>query len=367
VLARAGARVILLDRAHFPRDKFCGDTVNPGTRAALRRLGVEAAVTCGGVTLQGMRLTGPRGASVEGRYPRGAAGISISRRVFDDRMVEAAVGAGAAFEAGVKVEAPLVEAADSSANAAAIRGVRGRTASGACEWRAPVTIAADGRTSVLASALGLSHRPAFPARWAIGAYFEEVAGVGSVGEMHVRAGHYLGVAPLPHGLTNTILVIPLAGARASETPLRELLSRTLASDGQLGPRFASARPVSPLSVLGPMAVDVQPPGGEGLLLAGDAAGFIDPMTGDGMRFAVAGGELAAHAALEALTDGWQDVHERHRARRRQAFGRKQRFNRVMRRLTSSTTAVRALDAGAPLLRAFFSRLITYAGDVERER
>ena len=49
---------------------------------------------------------------------------------------------------------------------------------------------------------------------------------------------------------------------------------------------------------------------DGLLLAGDAAGFIDPMTGDGLRFAVRGGELAAAAALEALEHGWSGVHAR---------------------------------------------------------
>ena len=49
VLARAGARVRIVDRATFPRDKLCGDTVNPGTLALLRRLGLAAAIDARGL------------------------------------------------------------------------------------------------------------------------------------------------------------------------------------------------------------------------------------------------------------------------------------------------------------------------------
>ena len=61
VLARAGVRVRLLDRATFPRDKLCGDTVNPGTLALLRRLGVSACIDERGLPVDGMRLTGENG------------------------------------------------------------------------------------------------------------------------------------------------------------------------------------------------------------------------------------------------------------------------------------------------------------------
>ena len=72
-----------------------------------------------------------------------------------------------------------------------------------------------------------------------------------------------------------------------------LLREALTSDPLLAPRFARARAVGAPAVLGPMAVDVSRPGVAGLLLAGDAAGFIDPMTGDGLRYALVGAELAA--------------------------------------------------------------------------
>src|SRR3954447_13655811 len=83
VLARAGARVRLLDRAAFPRPKLCGDTVNPGTLAALRRLGLAAAADATGLEVRGMLVTGEGRVSVEGRYPPGLHGRSLSRRDLD--------------------------------------------------------------------------------------------------------------------------------------------------------------------------------------------------------------------------------------------------------------------------------------------
>src|ERR1700758_904172 len=71
VLARAGARVRLVDRAAFPREKLCGDTLNPGTLALLRRLGMAEEAERLGLRVDGMRVTGEGGVSVEGRYPAG--------------------------------------------------------------------------------------------------------------------------------------------------------------------------------------------------------------------------------------------------------------------------------------------------------
>ena len=67
-------------------------------------------------------------------------------------------------------------------------------------------------------------------------------------------------------------------------------------------------------MLGPMAVDADAAGEPGLLLAGDAAGFIDPMTGDGLRLALAGAELAAAVALEVLAGSLSPEHRAPRAR-----------------------------------------------------
>src|SRR6476619_3879607 len=91
VLASGGARVLLLDRARFPRDKLCGDTINPGALA-----------------IDGMIVTGERGARVRCAYPLGVRGLAVLRRDLDAALVDAAVAAGVRFEPGVLVRGPLV-------------------------------------------------------------------------------------------------------------------------------------------------------------------------------------------------------------------------------------------------------------------
>src|SRR5262245_34602604 len=216
VLARAGARVRLVDRADFPRDKLCGDTVNPGTLARLRSLGVGGAVEAHGLRVDGMLVTGERGAAIEGVYPNGLAGRAILRRDLDWLLLEAAVKAGCEFDPHVAVREAIVD----GARVAGARAIANGTTR---DLRARVTIAADGRRSTLAFGLGLASHPDRPRRWAIGAYFEAVqrsltrltpsaarapSTKGSdtsdtiLGEMHVRRGRYIGVAPVPGGVTN---------------------------------------------------------------------------------------------------------------------------------------------------------------------
>jgi flavin-dependent dehydrogenase len=103
----------------------------------------------------------------------------------------------------------------------------------------------------------------------------------------------------------------------------------LSADAVLRDRFAAATQVSPVTVLGPLAVNARAAGCPGLLLAGDAAGFVDPMTGDGLRFALRGGELAAHAALDELASG-RPGYARLAALRRREFSGKWRINRALR-------------------------------------
>ena len=360
VLARAGVHVTLLDRASFPRDKLCGDSVNPGAMALLDRHGLGSAVAHAGVAIEGMRLTGPGSASVTGRYPAGVFGRSVPRREFDTMLLDAAMAAGARVELGIRVTGPLVEGSNGRTRVSGIRvaGARG------AERCARVVIAADGRGSVLARRLGLASYAPAPRRWAIGAYFEQVDGLGAFGEMHVRARHYLGVAPMPGGLANACLVVPETTARQVARQPAAALTSVLDGDRLLRDRFRNARRVSPAMVLGPLAINASSAGVEGLLLAGDAAGFVDPMTGDGIRIALDGGELAARAALDAL-GGEPDAHVRLSRRRREAFGGKLRVNRLLRGLVDRPGSISAAALAARIWPAAFRRLLDYAGDAPR--
>jgi len=360
VLARAGARVRIVDRSMFPRDKLCGDTVNPGTLGLLRRLNMAAAIDGCGLPVAGMRVTGERGVVIEGRYRDGVTGRSLLRRHLDWMLLQDALAAGAQFEPACTVRGAVMDG-----NGVAGVRISGRPFHG--EVRARVTIAADGRRSTLAFGLGMARHPARPRRWAMGLYVEnaEVAGLPrDLGEMHVRSGRYIGIAPVPGGLTNVCVVRPWRpGEQAFGDPKTAVFGE-LARDPLLRDRFAGARLAGAPAVLGPLAVDVNDAVHvDGLLLAGDAAGFIDPMTGDGLRFAVRGAELAALAALDALEHGWQGVHERLATRRRAEFSAKWRFNRLLRSLVTSPAAIGGASLGARLAPAGLRAAIEYAGDV----
>jgi flavin-dependent dehydrogenase len=445
VLARAGARVRIVDRATFPRDKLCGDTVNPGALARLRALGVAGEVEARGLAVGGMLLTGERGVAVDGRYPDGVCGRAILRRDLDWILLQHAVAAGCQVDEGVHVRHARV---DDSTGVPRVTGVDVSVSGRHVTFSAPIVIAADGRHSTLAFGLGLARHPRRPRRWAIGGYFADFApadrqminnclpdrqpaiiasasdplvvplaalgdsqasprqlpgnaqtiprqllvdsqamprqfpsdsqatprqlrgnaeamgsGVGlTLGEMHVRRGRYIGVAPVPGALTNVCLVKASGPADPELADPRALLNRELARDPMLRGRAAGARLVSAPVVLGPLAVDAVPAAIDGLLVAGDAAGFVDPMTGDGLRFAIRGAELAAAAALDALAHGWSGLHARLAETRAREFGGKWRFNRALRALVASPRAIDAATLGARVAPALFRALIAHAGD-----
>jgi flavin-dependent dehydrogenase len=358
VLARAGLAVRLLDRARFPRAKLCGDTVNPGAiRVLARHLCTTSLVHRAG-QIDGMLITGPGNAAVRGEYGPGIHGYAIERRTLDQILVAEAGASGARVEPECTVE-------EASTAGGRVTGVRVRTPRGWVAIDARMVIAADGRHSKVAFGLGLTRHPRQPRRWAIGAYFSDVEGLTGVGEMHVRRNHYIGVAPMPNGMANACVVIPYAAGQDGWRDAAAQLTMSLARDPQLKARFARSRMQNAPSVLGPMAVDAAACGVPGLLLAGDAAGFIDPMTGDGLTFAFRGAEMAAAVVRETLSgrcsfDGGPALLAR---RRRAAFATKCTFNRSLRRLVASPRAVGGAAIVARQWPRLFERMIRYAGDV----
>lgn len=391
VLARGGVRVRVVDRDQFPRDKLCGDTLNPGTMALLDRLdpALGTAIRCRAVRIDGMLVTGPGGVGVASSYPHGLAAFALPRRDLDALLLEAAAHAGAEVIPGVHVKDAIVDGGR-------VTGVRGRAGARPLAINAKVTIAADGRRSCLAFGLNLARFASAPRRWAYGAYFAGVDGMSTRGEMHVRSDGYIGVAPLPGDLTNVCVVREIGKVRLPldshsghpehrrgvkpDTPhdanaatfgvsgfsrtdtAATVIRNAIAADPLLRERFARAEQVSRVTVLGPLAVDASAAGCPGLLLAGDAAGFVDPMTGDGLRFAVRGAELAAAAALRALETG-VPAHDQLHAGRRREFSGKWRINRTLRALVGTPRAVELATHVSRHWNAPVRTLIGIAGDV----
>jgi menaquinone-9 beta-reductase len=391
VLARAGVRVRLVDRAQFPRDKLCGDTLNPGALSIVDRLGVRHRVEERALPIAGMTVSGPGGTQVGAAYPHGLRGCAIARRDLDDILLNAAIAAGVQFEPGVAARAPIVSASGHRVEGVRVANVcKARSAGGPASFSiaARVVIGAEGRHARLAFALGLSRFVSSPKRWAFGAYFAGVSGLGDRGEMHIRGDGYIGIAPLPGGLANVCVVRelgqlwrvqkdqpygtddcgvgpgvpdpPVTGRQGVKPDL--VIAGVIARDPALKERFASAQQVSPPVTLGPLGIESVAAGCPGLLLAGDAAGFIDPMTGDGLRFALRGGELAADAALRELQSG-VPAHAELAAARRREFSGKWRLNRALRLVVGSPRAVGLATAVSTFCEAPIRFLIALAGDV----
>ena len=161
----------VFDRARFPRHKLCGDTLNPGALAVLRRHVDVTSLIAQSDPIDGMLLTGPGGVRVRGAYGGGVTGRSITRAVLDQWLIERAIDGGRAIEEEVAIRDVAI--ADGRVAGVITSGRTGQ----ALTHPARMVIAADGRRCAIAIGRGLSRQPQRPRRWAIGAYFSDVAGV----------------------------------------------------------------------------------------------------------------------------------------------------------------------------------------------
>ena len=302
-LAQAGARVLLLDRAQFPRDKPCSEYLSPQSTRVLERLGadvVAAVEAAAPAHLYGMKLVAPSGRVAVGRFaanhgwhPPRPYGFALPRTVFDTILRDAAVRAGVEAWEGAAVE-------DLVYDAGAVGGVVVRTDNGQrTTLHARVVIGADGLNSVVARRLGVRTEHA-PRRVAYTAHVADVQGVGDAGEMHVGQSGYVGLGPVGGGVTTVALVLPLAAVRADGRDLRRDFFAELERFPGLAGRFAARRLVRRVLVTGPFARWSRRTTADGALLVGDAADFFDPFTGQGIYAALRGAELAADVLIPAL-------------------------------------------------------------------
>jgi len=300
LLARGGARVLLLDRARFPRDKPCSEYLSPETTSVLQRLGggvLEAVAAASHARLTGMKVVAPSGAEMIGRFGERFS-FALPRTTFDTILRRAAETAGAVVREGVKVEDLLYD-----------RGAVGGVIAGET-YRTRVVVGADGLRSVVARRLG-GVRTSPPRRVAFTAHVADVAGVTDLGEMHVGPMGYVGLGPIGDGVTTVALVVPVSGLKGRPR-FFDALDRFPGLTGRFDPR----RVVRKILATGPFAQwsrrSVAP--GGGALLVGDAADFFDPFTGQGIYSALRGAELAAAAVTDALATG-ADLRAYARARR----------------------------------------------------
>lgn len=332
VLARLGARVVIVDRDEDRRDSGCAGLLKPETIAVLARLAVAPDQLSGAQRVTHTAITGPRTHLVTEAQTHGSAKV-VPRSDLDRHLLGAAVAAGARFHSNVIVRRPLID--DRSG---VVRGlvIASRGAIGETRVPAVVTIGADGRDSRLARAIGV-RRETRERRWAFSTDVRRPLDAGDLAELHVRPGWYLMVVPIDAAVSRwcAIFSTPPKGQSPAST-----FAQISARDPILGARFHAGATGTHVTVAGPVSSSVEVPGSPGLLLAGDAAGAVDPLTGDGLLFAIEGGRLAAEEAARVMIDGsYAAAPWRLASARREAFGAHWRLNRWASRLAASPVAL----------------------------
>ena len=317
--ARAGVRVILLDRAVFPRPKPCGGVLSPRAVSILEEAGaLRRLLAAGAQPITRLRVHAPDGAQLTLPYGRG---LALERERLDLCLLEEAAAAGAEIRTGVQVEALEPERGRRrclrfrllrSGRLAQERGVWVAGAGGSrCRVRRALEACCRrGRSARWSAAILPTRRrrstgvtpPGAGSPVAVCAVFDGIGAPGEVCEMHLLGDGYCGVAAAGPDRTAIGMVLSAAGWREfGFAPLRDPDSRldrvfTLA----LAARPALAAIAARLRLArGPWAsgaLRTLPPRGAlpGTLLVGDALARMEPITGEGMAEALAAARRAAH-------------------------------------------------------------------------
>lgn len=301
--ADPSARVVIVDRAAFPRDKVCGDGIGPHAGDVLAELGA-AHVLEGYEEIRAYRFRGPAGHEVASASQR--PGWVVPRLEFDARLLEAAVAAGAELVTH------------------RVRSVRVEPDRATVDERlaARVLVGADGANSVVRRQLGAEPNPAGHRALALRGYAARPPGTDEL-YFAWEGSHglaYTWAFPIGDGRTNVGFIRLTSrhrgGRRALEQAVAERLPQLPPGEGTLAGHtlpLVSHRP--------------DPAPRRNALLVGDAASLINPLSGEGIYYALASGALAGEAAVAAADPG-----AAYRERLHARFGAHWRHVRLLARL-----------------------------------
>lgn len=344
---RRGLEVLVVDKARFPRDKTCGDGLTAGALRLLEQLGLDVRAVPGYATVRETVVVGPDGARVVLPLPVGAEYAGVVPRIeLDAALVELARGRGVEVRDGVGAAA--IEADEDGVDVILSEGGRVR-----CRF----VIAADGHYSFVRRCL----TPGAPDLGTWHAFRQYFTGVPDrrlwvLFEEDLLPG-YAWVFPLPNGRANVGFgVLREAGTtgRSLAALWRDLLERPSVRSA-LGP---DARPEEthrawPI----PASLDLDALSKGRALYVGDAAGVVDPLTGEGIAQAIESSLLAIEAIASAGPDA-RRVAEAYRESVRLRLARDLRFASALQRVLGSRRGARlALRAAGltPWTRRNFAR------------
>lgn len=300
-LARRGYDVLLLERARLPRSKTCGEYLSPGVAARLLAIGAGALLAgCDARPVPGMEIISPHGHVLRISYCQDGTPLpayTLPRITLDAALVELARAAGVRLMDTFVARTPMLEEGT-------VRGVVGTHGGETTTVHARMTIIADGARSVLVRQLGLARRVRWPDRMALVAYYAGGPELrDGYGQMHVARGGYCGIAPLSHDRSNVAVVMARGAPGQSTGTATARYERWIRDHPVLRATLAGCQRVTSVRGLAPVGSRCVRPWAPGALVVGDAAGFFDPFTGEGIYRALRGAEMAAAVCHQSLIVG----------------------------------------------------------------
>jgi geranylgeranyl reductase family protein len=304
-LAQAGVNVLLLEKARFPREKVCGDGLTPRAVRSLISMGIDTSPEAGWLRNKGLRVIGA-GMRLELDWPDLDAfpgyGLVRPRADFDEVLARRAQAAGAKLLEEVNVTGPIRD--DRTGH---VVGVTAREDGAEKTYRARTVVAADGNSSRLAVSLGLHKRDDRPLGVAVRTYYRSPRHEDDYLESWLDLWDgdkllpgYGWIFGMGDGTSNVGLGLLNTSKAFGNTDYRELLKRWLKNmpDDWGFVEENRTEPVRGAAL--PMGFNRTPAYHQGLLLAGDAAGMVNPFNGEGIAYAMESGEILARVIAQAL-------------------------------------------------------------------
>jgi flavin-dependent dehydrogenase len=275
-----GLRVALFEHTHFPRQKVCGDVINPNCWPVLEKIGAAESVRAlPHHEIAAASFAAPTGGVLTVPMPRGAT--AIRRSLFDHALLEHARICGVeVFEDQTVREITLDR--------------RVITSLGSFQARSAI-IGADGRHSVTARSAGLMRKlPGGNEHIAFQAHFRAPAALDGRVQLHLFHGGYCGVVRVDGERANLCIVTDRRGARF-HNDCEALFAHTVRQNPHFRNLGIDPEPLEPLHSTHPLRRPMNVPARNGVFLVGDALRVMEPFTGQGILFALRTAEIAARS------------------------------------------------------------------------
>ena len=314
-LARLGHSVRILERARLPRRKACGEGLFAKGVDELEKLGVLPEIPTHSARLESLRMQ-LDGESVEAPLDRA---LGVRREALDALLLELASGAGVEVCRGVNVLG-LIEGPDSYAGVRTDHG----------DFEAKLIVATDGLRSRLRQQAGLDASATRDLRYGVSAHLELPEQPPPRVDISFHDGYEVYVTPVGGPVVNVALLLSHERARSLAGDVEAGFTQLARS----APGRAAGRLLDAPAVAGPFQARSKRAWSRNLVLAGDAAGFYDGISGEGMSLAL----LSARACADAVHGFLNDGKTRHFEGYERALRRHQRNSALLARLNLALAA-----------------------------